>query len=323
MTNRPIPWDEIRTPDADYNVRRIAGSNTVALYWGKDVQGHCLFVVELEGDHSHEFRKGTTAVHGIRVDLRQLPSSRRQGLVLTLEQHINRDLFFALCETLTESLRPLNDSAAALTIALTHLKRWKAFLSGRRIRILSPEEIRGLFAELRFLRSLYTEHLSEAATVEAWCGPNGVHQDFVFGNTAVEIKALSGKERNTVRISSEDQLQPICDNLFLAVFRLSEMSEAEQALSLNDAVRTIEAELQDAAALEELSLRLAAYGYVEMREYDEPKLIVTGQRFYRVTDGFPRLIRSELPDGVTRVAYEIELETIAPFECEAGQIRGP
>lgn len=320
MMTRPTPWDEIRSPDSEYNVRRIPGSAQVPLYWGKDVEGHCLFIIELEGDHSAQFRKGHPSVHGIRVDLRRLEKGGCQGLVLTLEHYVDRDLFHGLCETLVASLRQVADSAAALGVGLTHIKRWKAFMAGRKAKVLSPEEVRGLFAELQVLRSLYKNGLSEKAAVDAWSGPEGVHQDFIFRNTAVEVKGLSGRERSTVRISSEDQMEALCDNLFLLVVRLSEMPDSDRAFSLNEAVRRVIAELTDGEALEELSVRLASYGYVELREYDEPKLLVTGQRCYRVIDGFPRLIRSEVPDGISRVAYDIELEKVASFECDIERI---
>ena len=322
MTSRSAPWDDIKTPDTDYNVRLIAGSKVVPLFWGKDAEGHCLFVVQLEGDHSDQFQKNRISVHGITVDLRLLNATSSQGLVLKLEQHVDRDLFFGLCETLVVSLQEAPDSATALALALTHLKRWKAFLAGRKVRPLTPQEIIGLFAELQFLRVLYQDHLPQKDALEAWCGPEDSHQDFIFGNTAVEAKALSGKERSTVRISSEDQLEALCDSLFLTIFRLSNLPESDRAQSLNDLVKFIESELTDPSALEDLSARLAAYGYVEMRDYDEPKLVVTGQRTYQVMDGFPRIIRSELPSGLARVSYEIELETIAPFECETIRIWG-
>ena len=193
-------------------------------------------------------------------------------------------------------------------------------MAGRKSRVLSMEEVRGLFAELQFLRSLYRNCLSEKAAVDAWSGPDGVHQDFIFRNTAVEVKGLSGRERSAVRISSEDQMEALCDNLYLFVMRLSEMPDSDRAFSLNDAVRRITAELTDGEALEQMSARLAAYGYVELREYDEPKLLVAGQRCFKVVDGFPRLIRSALPEGVLRVAYDVELEKIAPFECDMGRI---
>ena len=316
MTNKVMPWDEIRLPVADYNVRLLAGTGSLPLYWGKDTAGHCLFIIELQGDHSEQFRKGNTSVHGISLDLRAFDVNARQGLVLTLEKHVDNDIFLSLCETLIASLHPLTDSGTALAVTLTHIKRWKMFMSGRNRRILSPEEIRGLFGELQFLRFLYQGRLNQKSAVESWEGPEGGHQDFIFGNTAVEIKSVSGKERSTVRISSEDQLETLCDNLFLVIFRLNEMSESDQAMSLNALVRHIEEELNDGDAVEELLRRLAAYGYIEIGEYDKPKFVIAARQAYFVEKEFPRLIRSGMPDGIVRTTYEIELEKILAFKCD-------
>jgi len=320
MMTSATPWDEIKEPSSDYNVRRISGSGVVPLYWGKDSAGHCLFVVELQGDHAEKFRKEDASVHGINVDLRQMDAAGSQGLVLTLEKQIDKDLFMGLCETLASNLQPVANSATALEVALAHIKRWKAFLAGRKSSLLSAEEIRGLFSELLFLRYLYQVLLDEKAAMEAWCGPDKAHQDFTFGNTAVEVKSLSGRERSSVHISSEDQLESLCDNLFLMVYRLSDMPHSKQAYSLNGLVKLIETELTDATAIEEFLMRLAANGYVEMREYDSPVLLVTAQHLYRVTEGFPCLVRSGLPDGILRVKYEIKLEKMIGFECILDEI---
>lgn len=289
------------------------------MYWGRDTEGQCLLLIELNGDHSAQFRKDAFRVQGIRLDLRQ-GEAGQQRLVLTLEKHVDQDLFSGLCESLVGTIVPIADPSTALSVALAHIKRWKAFLAGKKTRLLSPEEIRGLFAELLFLRFLYQEHLSEKSAIEAWCGIEGVHQDFIFGNMAVEIKSLSGKERNTVRISSEDQLEGLSENLFLMIFRLNDMPDSDRALSLNDAVLRTENELTDAKGLEDFSAKLAAYGYAPVQEYDLPKLQVTSTHVYLVTEDFPRLIRSRLPEGVSRVSYEIELEKISPFEVDAEQL---
>lgn len=317
--NRQTPWDEIRIPSTDYNVRLVAGAGSIPVYWGKDIDGHCLLLVELAGDHNEQFRKDSVQVQGIRLDLRQ-GDDEQQRFVLTLEKHVDQDLFSGLCEALIGSIAPVNDPAAALSVALAHIKRWKAFLAGKKTRLLSPEEIRGLFAELLFLRSLYQGNLSEKTAMQAWCGVEGVHQDFIFGNTAVEVKSLSGKERNTVHISSENQLEGLSDNLFLMIFRLNDMPDSDRALSLNDAVRRIENELTDSGALEDFSAKLAGYGYIPLQEYDLPKLQINSTHTYRVTEDFPRLIRSGLPEGVTRVSYEIELEKISLFEVDTEHI---
>lgn len=318
--SKATPWDEIGNPNIDYNVRLVAGAGAIPIFWGKDVSGDCLFIIELEGSHSAQFRRDGTSVHGIGVDLRDGGDSQHQRLVLTLEKHVDRDLFFGLCETLASSLGPITDSDVALAVALTHIKRWKAFLAGRKGRGLSPEEVRGLFAELQFLRSLYHERLSTTEAVHAWCGADRAQQDYIFGDTAVEIKSLSGRERNAVRISSEDQLESLTGELFLMVYRLSELPDSAQAVSLNEVVQSIEQVVSEAEALEEFSRKLAAYGYAPLADYDTPRFHVSSSQAYRVTDGFPRLVRSLIPDGIARLSYDIELETIRPFECDGNEI---
>jgi hypothetical protein len=104
------------------------------------------------------------------------------------------------------------------------------------------------------------------------------------------------------------------------IFRLDNISDSDRALSLNDAVRLIENELTDAVALEEFSAKLAGFGYIPIQEYDLPKLLKISAHTYRVTEDFPRIIRAHLPEGVTRISYEIELEKISPFEVDTGQI---
>ena len=320
--SKSTPWDDIGNPNTDYTVRRVVGSGDIPIYWGKDVGGQCLLIVELEGDYGELFRKDSTNVHGIGVDLRNGEQPRQQRLVLTLEKQVDRDLFLGLCETLIASLVLVNDSAVALAVALSHLKRWKAFLAGRKTRMLSPEEVRGLFAELHCLRALYAYRLTQVAAVDAWCGPDDVHQDFVFGNTAVEVKSLSGRERSAVRISSEDQLEGLSDNLFLVIHRLSNMPDSERAQSLNDIVRTIEHELTETEALAQFSKKLATFGYAPLSDYDTPRFLISGTQGYRVEGKFPRLTRSLLPEGIARLAYDIKLEAIEPFECDQEQIFG-
>lgn len=318
--SRNSPWDEIATPIADYNVRRVAGVQGVPVYWGKDATGQCLLIVELQGDHSIQYRSDAISLYGIGVDLRN--GENVQRLVLTLARHVDRDLFIGLCDTLIASLANVADSQVALAVSLALLKRWKAFLAGRKARVLSEEEVRGLFAELYVLRLLYQQVLPHGIAVDAWCGVNNAHQDFIFGNTAIEVKSLSGRERNSVRISSEDQLEGLTDNLFLMTVRLSDMPDAEKALSLNGLVALIEQELTTSEALEQFSGKIAGIGYAPLADYDAPRFLVSATNSYRVTKEFPRLIRSQLPQGVVHVSYDVQLEAIEQFACEDDAIFG-
>lgn len=319
MMSRASPWDSVPTPATDYTVVRVPELKGVPIYWGRDTASQCLLIVTLTGDHTDQLRSDGVTLNGIGVDMRLGEVPGQQRLVLTLARHVDTDLFRGLCDTLIESLREVDDSATALAVALAHLKRWKAFLSGRRT-TLSPEQVRGLFAELQMMRSLYAARMTAPMAVDAWCGAERAQQDFIFGDMAVEVKSLSGRERNSVRISSEDQLESLTTSLYLAVYRLSEMPE--QSISLNDLVGQVEAELADAQALDEFSRKLSAYGYAPLHDYDSPRFTVSDFTSYRVVEGFPRLVRSGIPNGIARLSYDIELETIRPFECNSTDILG-
>lgn len=314
------PWDDIAVPGADFNVRQIGAGTAVPCFWGRDAGGACLFIVELRGDHAAQYRKSAVTVNGIGVDLRG-GDPGTQRLVLTLEREVDRDLFQGLCRTLASALEHATDSASSLAVSLAHIRRWKTFLSGRG-QHLSAEEVRGLFAEIIFLLELIDRPTSTTAAVEAWLGPERSHQDFIFGNTAVEVKSLSGAERSTIRISSEDQLESLNDALFLRIYRLSNLADATDARSLNEIVTAVQGRLGEADAVEAFDRKLVAHGYAPLPEYDLPRFVVSEVRSYRVNEGFPRLMRSQLPTGIAGVAYDIRLESIALHECDGAAVFG-
>jgi hypothetical protein len=309
------PWEAVPTPTADFNVVRVPDTVGVPIYWGRDTASQCLLIVELVGDYTEQLRRDGVSINSIAVDMRQGDLPGQQRLILALARHVDSDLFQGLCETLIDKLREVENSGTALSVAMAHLKRWKAFLAGRKARLLSPEEVRGLFGELYALRMLYRDTLSQTEAVNAWGGPEDLHQDFIFGNRAIEVKTLSGRERSSIRISSEDQLEALVDDLFLMTLRLSEMPDADTSLSLNDLIAEIEKELTEGEAIEQFSDKVSGLGYAPLKEYDFPRFAVTGTQGYRVVEPFPRLIRSKLPGGITKVAYDIKMEAIVEYEC--------
>lgn len=314
------PWDDIPLPTRDFNVRRIAARTVCPCFWGRDASGSCLFILELQGDHAASYRRSSVTVNGIGVDLR-VGSQGNQRLVLALEREVDRDLFEGLCSTLVSALEHVKDSAGALAVSLTHINRWKVFLAGRS-RHMSSEDVRGLFAELVFLRELIDRGMRSQDAVEAWLGPERSNQDFIFGNKAVEVKSLSGEERNGIRISSEDQLEFLNDELFLYVCRLGRLPQAKNSHSLNELVSDVNARLDRSSAISVFDRKLVAYGYAPLPEYDEPKFVVSDVTVYQVRDDFPRLMRSKLPTGIARVSYDIKLETIEKYRCDESSIFG-
>ncbi|MEZ8727098.1 PD-(D/E)XK motif protein [Vibrio cyclitrophicus] len=322
MRNKRLPWEDIKTPSEDISVRQIDNGENLSLYWGKDAMGRCIYMIEFPVDVSDFYNKNSFSIHGIKIDLRSLKTTGNQGLILILEKHVDQDLFYSLCETLIHELSEVSDSLIGLSIALSQIKRWKAFLAGKKGRVLSAEEVRGLFSELKFLQQMLGQVDSETHTLDAWQGPETSHQDFIFSDTAVEVKSLSGRERNTVKISSEDQLESLSSSLFLKVFRLIDMPEAAASISLNELVKVIEDTLTEAEAIDMFDIKLAKAGYVKMLAYDKPKFIVAEEQTYRVESEFPKIVRSKLNTGLIRVGYEIKLESVRDFLCANKDVWG-
>lgn len=314
------PWDAITIPGADFNVRQVAAKTAVPCFWGRDANGSCLFIVELQGDHAAQYRKNAVTVNGVDVDLRA-GDSGRQRLILALEREVDRDLFEGLCRSLALALEHATDSASSLAVSLLHIRRWKTFLSGRS-QHLSAEDVRGIFAEIVFLMELINRKMPNEVAVGSWFGPERSHQDFIFGNTAVEVKSLSGSERSSIRLSSEDQLESLNDLLFLRVYRMSSLADSAVARSLNEIVLEVQLLLDEADAVEAFDRKLVARGYAPLPEYDQPRFVVSETLTYCVSEEFPRLVRSKLQTGIANVAYDIRLEAISSHQCDEAVIFG-
>lgn len=306
------PWDDISLPLTDFNVRRVALMSQIACFWGRDQAGACLFIIELAGNHAKAYREEMVSVQGIGIELRQ-NGTDEQKLVLVLESDTNRDLFESLCRALAVAIAACRTTSAALATALAHLRRWQAFFSLKSRRLLSAIQVRGLYAELTFLQRLVLD-LGGRRALTAWSGPDRSQHDFFFGGCSVEIKSISGAGRSTVTISSEDQLEISGDCLFLRVYRLSDVDNEDNSISLNDLVRSIRSEFEREGLAMEFDQKLALQGYAPIDAYECPRFRLSEVRTYQVVDGFPRLVRSGISAAICNVGYKIKLEGIKAFE---------
>ncbi|MDP2546900.1 PD-(D/E)XK motif protein [Oceanobacter sp. 4_MG-2023] len=314
------PWDEISVPHQDLHTRRLTHQTAVPCFWGRDTNGNCLFIIELTGNLIPQYRLGLIPVKGVSIDLRgESIHSPKQRLILTLEKQTDRDIFESLCQTLAIALEKASDSVSSLAITFAHLRRWKVFLAGRNHH-MSPRQVLGLFAEITFLLELLEQDKSKDYALQSWLGPEMSHQDFIYGNTSVEIKAISGIERNSVNISSEDQLESLNDNLFLRIYRLSSLSESKNAQSLNNIIESVYCTLNDPDDIDNFNEKLSLYGYTPIAIYDKPCFLVNECRTYKINHDFPRIIRSEISSGLTNVKYDINLESITSFECDRAHV---
>lgn len=308
-----LPWDDIRAPAAGYSWLRTDLSAKHRFWWGKAQNGWPVLLFELSESHVELLRPKRPKVNGLAIDLISLDDTARQGLIISLTRPSDADIFYRLCVSIIRAADIAEIEAQAVVSVLNHLERWQDFLSNARRRLLSSDEIRGLFAELTIIRTLVEEyHVPAVDAVAAWQGPLKKPQDFEFPAGAIEVKATGGSRASTVQISSEMQLQVGTGSLFLVAVELFDSSADPSATSLNDLARGVEV-LVGPAAARTFRDRLAIAGYAELPDYDLPRFTTGRLEVYSVSDGFPSIRGSVLPAGISRVRYDLDLNAARVF----------
>lgn len=236
-------------------------------------------------------------------------------LVISLRDPTLFEVFAQLCTDLAVRSRAADNELRALHEVYTALGEWKRLLRSRQEH-LSLESLRGLTAELWFGWNRLTAERPLDQVFSRWTGPFGAHQDFQFADgQLVEVKAVR-PDVNWIQIASEHQLASTENRLRLAVVELEDAEPGtEDALSLPALLSAIRHEL----ALVPLAAAAFETAIREFRDpfahsfYDQNCFTVRGCRVHDVSEGFPRLVPSDLPRGVSGVGYRVALDAIAGF----------
>ncbi len=230
------------------------------------------------------------------------------------------DVFTALAEDLAPRISATTSATQAAAELLGRLRRWQQFLSTAGTTI-SVEAQRGLWGELHVLLTHLVTGLGPATAVLGWNAGAGAHQDFQFSAGAVEVKTTAAKQPQSVRITSERQLDDTgVGALFLHVVVIDEREVAPGEVGPGSSLAAIISCLRsalssDTASLAVFSDRLLDRGWLDAHaaKYDGRRLTLRGERTFRVEEGFPRLVERGLPPGVGDVSFAVSLAACEPF----------
>lgn len=239
----------------------------------------------------------------------------KAALVLTLLNEHAKNLFSDLIISIVSQVR-LIDPKSAKAGFITLCNEWSELfepLSGQ----LSKADLQGIFAELHFLKYLLVNsRLTSNDILAAWKGPFGKGHDFELGDTHFEIKGIA-EFKAFVQISSEYQLDFLDgQQLFLGVTEFG--NDPALQITLTDLVTEITAGLRAVTGVNMnlfwTALNKEGLGYSTLQEYDHHKFAVKHTTFYNSgSTEFPALKRSELPDSIRSVRYDLTLGTIREF----------
>ncbi|HHQ6722835.1 TPA: PD-(D/E)XK motif protein [Serratia fonticola] len=240
-------------------------------------------------------------------------------LTLRLIDRALTDLFSVICSDLAEASSAAENASSAIQIFVNRLNRWAELLRRRRTRELSFKERLGLLGELSMLVWTIDEcGIDAPLAVRGWRGPDGDTNDIGLNNVRIEVKAQLSTQRQSLKISSLDQLDWDSRNLFIAVNRFS---PSDDGVSLSSLSLAVSSKLStNSHGFMEFQRKLIVAGYDPDAGYIHDAFKLEELSVYSVLEGFPRLIPNNVPLGITKVRYEIACETIKDFLIDSSEL---
>jgi hypothetical protein len=259
----------------------------------------------------------------IQVDLFASPNeSDKNILIFKLLNFEHIDIFAVLCEDLIASIADETNEKKIIREVLNRFEKWKSLFNKIGLQGLKPEEQRGLFGELYFLRKFLQTNSDFLAVVSTWTGTEKQIRDFQSGSWAVEVKTTHGNNHQKVHISSERQLDTTnLETLFL--YHISLEQQQNSGETLNDIVDSVTDILRtETIALNKFKSKIYEVGYFDLQRnlYENIGYHIRQDEFYKVEKDFPRIEENDIRIGVGDVKYSIILSQCAPFSISESEV---
>lgn len=253
---------------------------------------------------------------GFRMERASPRDDTAVWLALTRKPDGSMELFAAMACDIADLLDtcPAAEEARGLAMLLGRVRAWQEFMRKGAAPLEAEAEV-GLFGEMIVLRAIMEAGMAPAAACEAWRGPIGGLRDFELGTGGIEVKSTLATTGFPARIGSLEQLDDtVRQPLLVAGVRLRQTSGGGSLPDAVEAMRDIV--MGDMEAQRLLAERLIAAGYLDAHAGQYVRRFeLTDSRFLRVAGDFPRLIPCSVPQGITRVSYDIDLEKVQGPAC--------
>lgn len=173
---------------------------------------------------------------------------------------------------------------------------------------------KGLIGELLHFEELQ-KRIGIEKTVKCWSGPDGMDQDFIYDYTWDEVKTVNVSS-DTVSISSIQQLDMSYNGHLNIIFLDKTTPENKNGISLQELVERLHLLFRNEIdLLDTFNMKLYKYGYREKHAdiYLANKYVISDKYKYLVSESFPRLTKSNIPNGITNATYKLSLQAIEKY----------
>lgn len=312
--NEPMPWESLNIPDPGKLTRRKVKSNEkFEIFWVLDDVGSKGVLIQVDESVDAEvIIKSQLKLKGMTFTL---INDEKRRLLIKLKNNEYSAIFHRFCLDLCDITHGCKSEKQIFSSLKNRINSWKKLLANSNGDLLSDIEKQGLYTELKFVKlCLQKKKWSEIEVIDSWKGPEKSQHDFVLGDFAIEIKSITNSSRNKVLISSEDQLFTKLNKLFLRVYFLTVHKDGRVGESLNSLVSDILSYIDTPQNKEQFESKLLESKYINIPENNLPSFKVKEFTDYEISDEFPKIIPSNLIEGVLDVRYKINLAVTEKFE---------
>ena len=282
----------------------VDDKHPLKLYIGADEAGN--YALEYRGVYKPAAIKPSSV-----LGIKHYPKSGYTCFVISLLDHSMLDTFGVFINDLVEATRNALDDKTGYQMITNRYYAWRKMFY-QKSRLLDEKEIMGLIGELLYLRDNIIPLCGSLRALASWSGQEKTKKDFSLDHTWYEVKTIHyGKE--SVRISSLEQLDSNVEG-HLIVYQLGRMSQAFDGLRLNSLCRSILKTLDSDESRDIFLEKLANAGFTFESVYDEYVYEIKLLDAYTVTEDFPKLKKEAIPEGISKVQYDLLLATIVHFK---------
>lgn len=278
---------------------RVSSSHPLELYLGKNEKGY--MTLRYNGQFSPSKVIGTNF-----IEIKQVKTTDYYSILFSFSSEDNESLFYHFCEDIITSTENYQGDDGYKEVVNRYLQ-WKKMFAGNN-KILTENEVLGLIGELLFLKDRAIVDYGVTEGLNGWSGPEPTHKDFSYKNDWFEIKSIN-TFKNSISISSIEQLDSELPGS-LVVYSFEKMSSSFDGITLNALVASISKELSYESDRDIFFAKLKQVGYTYNDVYDNYVFNLVKIESYLVDDRFPRIKAESLPNGISRVQYEILLSMI-------------
>lgn len=249
-------------------------------------------------------------------------NSEKHILLFKLLSPQHTDIFSILCEDLIASIATVTNETQLVKELLNRFAKWESLFDKAASHGLTPEEQRGLFGELFFIRKYLKNNPDFLYVINSWVGTEKQAKDFQSAGWGVEVKTSQGNNHQKVLISNERQLDTSnLEHLFLYHLSLEVRQQSGETLNqLADSITEIIG--SDFTVLNRFKNKLLEGGYFEQHKhlYEEVGYFIRQETFYKVETDFPRIEEKDIRNGVGDVKYSIVLGRCSDYMTSEQQI---